>query len=280
MYNTYTEMAALKELFTKKFDPERLYDCIMNTKSGCLLNFFSIQQLEKLSHSQIMKVMSKFKSDVIRAYNRQTKNKVLQGILDYCYDSGMKPEKVMVSAKDLDWFVSADDCDAIKVHEVLTKDRFELTANAKEMLLKKCHNISQIKLFSKYLSDKDLFKHYNENPYLVLLMKKPTLEMIKAWYKEHWSRLDEVAVLDSYPIDFVVELIENRAITKDILSVAEKQYGKLVEIYKRLVQNNSYDDNYLIEEYGDEELKNFTSLSNNNRELIKQYVRERLLDTK
>ena len=83
MYNTYTEMAHLKDLFTSKFDAGKLFNCVMDTKSGCLLQFFEPKQLDKLSPSMVMKIMSEFKSDVIRAYNGRTKNQVLQAIVNY-----------------------------------------------------------------------------------------------------------------------------------------------------------------------------------------------------
>lgn len=283
MYNTYTEMAALKDLFTKKFEAQKLYECVINTKSGCLLQFFDSKQLDKLKPEQIMKMMSEYKTDVLRAY-RNTSNRILKAILDYCLDCGKKPEQIIeVSPKEIDWLYYAMDKNICDI-QALMKDRFHFNKKTKVAILN-WGNMTFIKQFKVNFNDKELIQYFNQNKErnykLITLLKKPTIELIRFYMSQaYYDSLRDVALLDSYPIDFLVEVIDDKKITPDVKNIGFKQYGKLLEVYYKLATNSAYDSNYGIDESGDNELINYTNLVNNDKEMIRKYVRERLLSIK
>ena len=283
MYNTYVEMAALKELFTKKFEAQRLFDCVINTKSGCLLQFFDSKQLDKLNPGQIMKIMSEYKSDVLRAY-KNTSNRILKAIIDYCLDCDKKPEQIIeVSPKEVDWLYYAMDKNICDI-QALMKDRFHFNKKTKIAILN-WGNMTFIKQFKVNFNDKELVEYLNQNMErnykLITLLKKPSIELIRYYLSQtYYDSLRDVAVLDSYPIDFLIEVIDSKKITQDVKNVGIKQYGKLLETYYKLVYNSAYDTDYGIDESGDNELINYTNLVNNDKEMIKGYLKEKLLSMK
>lgn len=277
MFNTYTEMAALKKLFTSKFDAENLFNCVINTKSGCLLQFFTSKQLDKLKPSMIMKMMSDYKSDVIRAYNN-TSNKVLKGIVDYCIDCHKKPEQVIaLSSKDMEWILAAHEFQVCDV-KALMKDRFKLSQSAKDLLLQHGSQ-TQIMLMRSELSDKDFTKFWKSRLSLVRYMRKPTIEMLRAFYEEN-KRTNSMPEVDYYPVDMLVDMAENHWIAKPIVDLNDKRFGGLLKVFTRLHLNTQWDKSYGIEESNDEELKNYAQLVDNDIELLRAYVKDRLLGTK
>ena len=283
MYNTYVEMAALKELFTKKFEAQRLFDCVINTKSGCLLQFFDSKQLDKLNPGQIMKIMSEYKSDVLRAY-KNTSNRILKAIIDYCLDCDKKPEQIIeVSPKEVDWLYYAMDKNICDI-QALMKNRFHFNKKTKIAILN-WGNMKFIQQFKVNFNDKELIEYLNQNMErnykLITLLKKPSIELIRYYLSQtYYDSLRDVAVLDSYPIDFLIEVIDSKKITQDVKNVGIKQYGKLLETYYKLVYNSAYDTDYGIDDSGDNELINYTNLVNNDKEMIKGYLKEKLLSMK
>lgn len=274
MYNTYGEMMALKDLFTSKPDADKLYRCIQETKSGCLLRLFDIKILDKMTPWMIMKLMSTYKSDVIGAYNHKTKHKILQSIIDYCSDAYKKPEQIIkIQPKDLDWLFCVDEYDVCDA-ESLQKNRFELSKASKDLLITKgtYRNIEQ---FKNYLSDKDLAKAFERNVDIIRLIKKPTPEMLrKYWDENKYDRC--MPVVDNYPLDLLVEMCERRGLSEPILQKNER-FGGLLQVFYHLCMNSSYDKNYGIEQNSDDELKNYAQLVDNDTDLLKQYVKEKLL---
>ena len=271
MYNSYNELEMIKELFaTKKVDVNKLFDCIQMTKSGDLLYFFPIKVLDRMSHIQIVTLMSEYKSAVVRNYSKKTTNKILQSILDYCSDSNSKPESVIkIGVKDLDWLLSIQDKRICSVNE-LKKDRFKLAPDAIKALLK-FGGISQIKSFADELTDKDYEKFLNDRIDLVYFMKKPTAEMLERFYAGKHFSLD-MPITNTYSTRLLMTMIQDRQMTKDILKRNSKRYNGLLEVYEKLVRNSSYNTDYGIEQSGITELINYASLVNDDRELIKEYV--------
>lgn len=279
MFNTYTEMAHLKDLFTSRFDSNKLYECVMETKSGCLLQFFTPKQLDTLKPYMIMHMLANYKSDVIRAYNNRTKNKITQAIMDYCIDCNKRPDKVITLApKDLEWILAAHEkraCDIL----ALRKNRFKLSSKAKDLLL--MHGtLTQILLFKDEISDKDYTKFWKDRLSLIPLMKKPTVEMLRAYYKENPasnSLSNSLPEVDYYPIDILIDMAENHQLPSPILTLNNEKTGGLLGVYWRLYTNSSWNKDYGIDESKDEELKAYEQLVNSDVDLLKEYVRNRLM---
>ena len=277
MFNTYTEMAALKELFTSKFDAQNLFNCVINTKSGCLLQFFTPKQLDTLQPSMVMKMMSDYKSDVIRAYYK-TSNKVLKAIIDYCIDCAKKPEQIIIlKPKDVEWVFAAHEYEVCDI-AALMKDRFKLSQGAKDLILQ--HGTqTQIMLMKNELSDKDYAKFWKTRLSLVRYMKRPTIEMLRVFYEEN-KRTNNMPEVDYYPIDMLVDMAENHWIAKPIVDLNDKRFGGLLKVFTRLHLNTQWDTDYGIEASTDEELKNYAQLVDNDIELLKAYAKDRLLGGK
>ena len=277
MFNTYTEMAHLKDLFTSKFDSNKLYECVMETKSGCLLQFFTPKQLDTLKPYMIMHMLANYKSDVIRAYNNRTSNKINQAIMDYCMDYNKKPDKVITLApKDLEWILAAHEKQACDI-QALRKNRFKLSPKAKDLLL--MHGtLTQISLFKDEISDKDYTKFWKDRLSLIPLMKKPTVEMLRAYYKENPSSND-LPEVDYYPVDMLVDMVESHRLVSPILTLNNEKTGGLLGVYWRLHMNQDWNKDYGIDETKDEELKAYEQLVNSDVSLLKEYVRNRLMKT-
>lgn len=276
MFNTYTEMAALKQLFTSKFDADNLYNCVMNTKSGCLLRFFTAKQLDKLKPSKIMKMMSEYKSDVIQAYHN-TSNKILKAIVDYCIDDKIPEKVITLKPQEMEWIFAAYDCQVCDV-KGLMKDRFKLSQGAKALLLQRGSQ-TQIMLMQSELSDKDYAKFWKDRLCLVKFMKRPTVEMLRAFYEDN-PRSNDMPEVDYYPADMLVDMAEHHWIAKPIVEKNDKRFGGLLNVFTRLHLNTQWDTNYGIEKTNDDELKNYAQLVDNDIELLKGYVKDRLLGTK
>ena len=275
MFNTYTEMAHLKDLFTSKFDSNKLYECVMETKSGCLLQFFTPKQLDTLKPYMVMHMLANFKSDVIRAYNNRTSNKITQAIMDYCMDYRKTPDRVITLApKDLEWILAAHErqaCDVV----ALRKNRFKLSPKAKDTLL--LHGtLTQIGLFKDEISDKDYAKFWKDRLSLIPLMKKPTVEMLRAFYADD-PRSNRLPEVDYYPVDMLVDMVDNHWMATPILEKNDKRFGGLLKVYWRLHMNQAWNKDYGIEETSDDELKAYEQLVNDDVELLKVYVKDRLL---
>ena len=275
MFNTYTEMAHLKDLFTSRFDSNKLYECVMETKSGCLLQFFTPKQLDTLKPYMIMHMLANYKSDVIRAYNNRTSNKINQAIMDYCMDYNKKPDKVITLApKDLEWILAAHEKRACDI-QALRKNRFKLSPKAKDLLL--MHGtLTQISLFKDEISDKDYTKFWKDRLSLIPLMKKPTIEMLRAYYKENPTSND-LPEVDYYPIDMLIDMVESHRLSTPIFTLNNEKTGGLLGVYWRLHMNPDWNKDFGVDETKDDELKAYEQLVNSDVDLLKEYVRNRLL---
>lgn len=278
MFNSYGELKSLKDIYLSKFDPKSVYEWIKEYKSGYLLEMFDIKQIDKLEPDQIISLMSNYKSNVIRAYNKHTKHKMLQGILDYCYDSRKLPEQpVIVSDKDLDWLLLVLHYDVCNIPDLL-KGRFKLAKSAKERLITRA-SLTEIAHFQKELSEKELARVVDRNIEAIRFLKKPTVEMLRKYYDVNkWG--GNYPVVDYYPVDLLLEMADNKALTSDIITINDKKYNGLLSVYCKLVKNPEWNNDWGIEKTSDEELKNFANLCDNDKEMIKNYVKEKLLGIK
>ena len=278
MFNSYGEIKSLKDIFLSKFDPKNVYEWIKEYKSGYLLEMFDIKQIDKLEPEHIISLMSNYKSNVIRAYNKHTKHKMLQGILDYCYDSSKLPEQPMtVSDKDLDWLLFVLHYDVCNISDLM-KGRFKLAKSARERLITRA-SLTEIAHFQKELSEKELARVVDRNIEAIRFLKKPTVEMLRKYYDVNkWG--GNYPVVDYYPVDLLVEMADNKALTNDIITINDKKYKGLLSVYCKLVKNSDWNNDWGIEKTSDEELKNFANLCDNDKEMVKNYVKEKLLGIK
>lgn len=274
MFNSYSEVAMLKDLFVSKFDANKLYTTIISTNTGHLLELFNIKQIDKLKPKQIMVIMAKYKSNVIRAYNKQTSNKILQRIIDFCYDPSIKYEsKLKVGIKDLDWFVRLVENDVCNIYE-LWKGRFELMPTAKKELLEK-YSVRTIKYFRSDFNQRDFAKYANKNTRLVELMNKPSYELLWKYYKENGGcEMNRKVEVDCYPVDLLITMLDKYELTPNILNMNDKT-GLLSVLYK-IKSNTNWNKDYGLSRVKDQELINYASLVDNNKELLEQYIRNRL----
>ena len=274
MFNSYSEVAMLKDLFVSKFDPNKLYEAVIATKTGYLLELFDIKQLDKLKPGQIITIMADFKTNVIRAYNKHTSNKILQRIIDFCYDPSIKYEsKLKIGIKDLDWFVNLVDRDVCNIYE-LWRGRFELTPTAKKEMLEK-YSVKTIKYFRVDFTEKDYAKYADKNIRLVELMNKPSYELLWKYYQENGGyEMNRKVEVSCYPIDLLVDMIDKQSLTPNILSLNDKT-GLLTVLYK-IKHNSPYIQDYGLSKVNDQELINYASLVDNNKELLEKYIKNRL----
>jgi hypothetical protein len=278
MFNSYGELKSLKDIFLSKFDPTKVYEWIREYKSGYLLELFDIKQIDTLKPDQIISLMSNYKSNVIRAYNNRTKHKMLQSILDYCYDARKLPEQPMtVNEKDLDWLLWVIHADVCVVSDLM-KGRFKLSKGARERLITRA-SLTEISHFTKQLSEKELARVVDRNIEAIKFLKKPTVAMLRKYYEVNkWG--GRYPVVDYYPADLLVDMANTQAITKDIIDLNDKRFGGLVSVYHKLIKNPEWNKDWGIEKTNDEELKNFADLCDNDKEMIKNYVKEKLLSIK
>lgn len=274
MLSSFSEAAMLKDLFVSKFDANKLYTTIISTRTGHLLELFNIKQIDKLKPEQIMVIMAKYKSNVIRAYNKKTSNKILQRIIDFCYDPNIIYEsKLKVGMKDLDWFVRLVENDVCNIYE-LWKGRFELAPTAKKELLEK-YSVRTIKYFRSDFNQKDFAKYTNKNIHLVELMNKPSYELLWEYYKENGGyEMNRKVEVDCYPVDLLITMLDRRELTPNILNMNDKT-GLLSVLYK-IKANTDWNKDYGLSKVKDQELINYASLVDNNKELLEQYIRNRL----
>jgi hypothetical protein len=239
---------------------------------------FDIKQIDKLEPEHIISLMSNYKSNVIRAYNKHTKHKMLQSILDYCYDSSKLPEQPMiVSDKDLDWLLLVLHYDVCNISDLM-KGRFKLAKSARERLITRA-SLTEIAHFQKELSEKELVRVVDRNIEAIRFLKKPTVEMLRKYYDVNkWG--GNYPVVDYYPVDLLVEMADNKALTNAIITINDKKYKGLLSVYCKLVKNPDWNNDWGIEKTSDEELKNFANLCDNDKEMITNYVKEKLLGIK
>jgi hypothetical protein len=110
-------------------------------------------------------------------------------------------------------------------------------------------------------------------------MKRPTVEMLRAFYEDN-PRSNDMPEVDYYPVDMLVDMAENHWIAKPIVEKNDKRFGGLLNVFTRLHLNTQWDTNYGIEKTNDDELKNYAQLVDNDIELLKGYVKDRLLGIK
>lgn len=278
MHNSYSEVMLTKELFTKKFNPDTLYNAVMKTVTGDYLEVFDIKQLDMLKPEQIMEIMGTFKSTVIRAYNNKTKHQILQRIIDYCRDADVKFEsKVKIGMKDLDWFICAAKFGVCNVYTLL-KDRFELAPSAKKKLLKE-YGYNTVKIFSKCITEKEFGRYVSHNIDFVRLMKKPTAEMLWEYYNKRGGYdMDREVMVDTYPNDLIVRMIDNRNVVANILRWNDKT--GLLSLYSELCSSYMRDtvdaDKIRNSSQLDDELKNYAELVNYDKKLVLTAILDRL----
>jgi len=274
MYNSYGEIQLLKNLFTSKFDADKLFETVQYCKSGFILEFFEVKQLDKLKPAKILKLMSEYKTNVMRVYGGKTQHKFLQYIIDYCKDYSKRPDKkIVVGIKDLEWITALIEYNICNVYE-FCRHWFELNKSAKDFVLSKC-TFTTIKHFTHCFTDKDLAKYFESRPDMILLMKKPTQDMLRKYYSENPYKMSEVLV-DNYPNDLLCQMIDDSRINTTIMSM-NKNHCPLIEVYNKLCRGFDRFGNYGIDETNDEELKNYAQLVDNNIDLLKEYVKGRML---
>ena len=162
-------------------------------------------------------------------------------------------------------------CDVV----ALRKNRFKLSPKAKDTLL--LHGtLTHIGLFKDEISDKDLAKFWKERLSLIPLMKKPTVEMLRAFYADN-PRSNDLPEVDYYPVDMLVDMADNHWLAAPILYKNDLRFNHLLKVYWKLHTNQPWNHEYDIEQTDDEELKNYAQLVNEDVELLKEYVKSRLL---
>lgn len=279
MYNDYREIALLKDLFVKKFDPKALYEAVKATQTGCLLRFFSIKQLDQLNPSHITDLMKDFKLEILQAYHKQTSNKVFQRILDFCSDKSMKYEsKLKIGIKDLDWFVGIVNNNICDLPE-LWRDRFELNPVAKKTLLEK-YSANTVKQFMLDIKEKDLVKYVDKNIDFVRLMKKPTAKMLWDYYnaKGSWNMCRYVLV-DTYPTDLLVKLVHDTGGNMLYPILEKNDKTGLLTLYLNVIRDRyGNETEKLVSEskLSDSEFKTVAALSNYDRGLVIKAIEEKL----
>ena len=141
-------------------------------------------------------------------------------------------------------------------------------------------NLSYLSLFKDELKDSDFENHWKDNLKLITIMKKPTAEMLRAYYDEYHNVRD-VPVVDYYPTDLLIELCENHDLITSVLAENAPRYKGLLEVYDKLCKSNMcniYENDYGIDKLSDDELKTYEQLVNGDRDLLKKYVKDRLLE--
>lgn len=274
MYMKYAEVMLIKDLFTSKFDPNKLFNAITQTESGDLLCAFDIKQIDKLSPAQITYLLGKFKYSVLRAYRKRTSHKILERILDYSYDDTIKyDDKITVGMKDLPWFLGIIEHKVCNIY-TLWKDRFQLSEVAKKEMLEK-YPIDIVKCFRGEFTEKQLAKYADKNVRLIEIMKKPTAEQLWKYYKtvSSWAMCNRVEV-DCYPNDLLVQMIHDRHISVEIIRRNDRT-GLIKPLFE-LVMNNARQLAETIQESKNAELQNYGALVNYDCDLLKQYIYNQL----
>lgn len=275
MFIKYNEIMILKDLFTTKFDANKFYKAIVETQSGDLLYTVDIKQLDKLTPTQIITLMKDYKNNVLRVYNKKTSNKILQRILDYCYDytTICQGETMTISVKELEWFFEIIKNNVCNIYDLWDKCKFTLSDAAKKELLTK-YAVSVCRCFRKEFTDKQLSKYADSNVGLVSIMKKPSAQQMWNYYNKFgaWRMCENVEV-NCYPNDLLVELINKNAISLEIIRRNDKD-GLIKVLYN--IEKMSHRVKQTIDETNNAELQNYGALVNYDSDLLKQYIYNKL----